>query len=182
LVFGARAGKAAAAYAAGQNDPGPVVHAQAEDEVRRLERDYLRRTMGTEHLADLRVEMHKTMEEHAGIFRAEASLQQAAETLRKLQDRFRGVALEDRSHTFNTQLIAALELGCMLDVAEAIVSAALERRESRGAHQRTDYPQRDDAKFLAHSLIFRSAEGPPRVELLPVTITRWPPGQRVYGR
>jgi len=182
LVFGARAGQAAATYAAGQNEPGPAVRAQAEDEARRLEQDYLCRTTGTERLADLRVEMHKTMEEHAGIYRAEASLHQAAETLRKLQDRFRDVALDDRSHTFNTQLIAALELACMLDVAETIVSAALERRESRGAHQRTDCPQRDDAKFLAHSLIFRSADGLPRVELLPVTITRWPPGQRVYGR
>ena len=69
----------------------------------------------------------------------------------------------------------------MLDVAEAIVNAALRREESRGAHQRTDFPARDDERFLAHSLIYRNADGSPRVEYLPVTITRWPPAERVYG-
>ena len=70
----------------------------------------------------------------------------------------------------------------MLDVAEAIVHSALHRRESRGSHQRTDYPRRDDAQYLAHSLADRTEDGPPRIEYLPVTITRWPPGQRVYGK
>jgi fumarate reductase flavoprotein subunit len=79
-------------------------------------------------------------------------------------------------------LTSALELGFMLEVAEAIVQCAGQRRESRGAHQRTDFPQRDDEKFLAHSLVFRNEDGTSRVEYLPVTITRWPPGERVYGR
>ena len=70
----------------------------------------------------------------------------------------------------------------MLDVAEAMVQSALYRTESRGAHQRTDFPERDDEKFLAHSLISRNQDGSTRVELLPVKITRWPPGERVYGR
>jgi fumarate reductase flavoprotein subunit len=70
----------------------------------------------------------------------------------------------------------------MLDVAEAIVHSALRREESRGAHQRTDFPARDDRRFLAHSLAYRNADGSCRVEYLPVTITRWPPGERVYGR
>ncbi len=70
----------------------------------------------------------------------------------------------------------------MLDVAEAIVHSAAARHESRGAHQRTDYPERDDERFLAHSLAYRVVGGPPRLDLLPVTITRWPPGERVYGR
>jgi fumarate reductase flavoprotein subunit len=78
--------------------------------------------------------------------------------------------------------VALLELENLLDVAEAIVHSALQRRESRGAHQRTDYPRRDDGRYLAHSLAYRVPNGPPRVELRPVTITRWPPGERVYGR
>jgi fumarate reductase flavoprotein subunit len=70
----------------------------------------------------------------------------------------------------------------MLDVAEAIVNAALQREESRGAHQRTDHPARDDQRFLTHSLVSRATDGSCRVDYLPVTITRWPPGERVYGR
>lgn len=182
LVFGARAGKAAAGFAAQQKAPGAAVLAQAEDERHRLEEALLRKAGGGPRVADLRSEMHKTMEESAGIYRAEAGLQQAATTLRKLHERFQDVALDDRSHTFNTELVLALELGFMLDVAEAIVHAALWRRESRGSHQRTDHPVRDDARFLAHSLVSRSADGLPRVDSAPVSITRWPPGQRVYGR
>jgi fumarate reductase flavoprotein subunit len=79
-------------------------------------------------------------------------------------------------------LIAALELSFMLDVAETMVQCALDRTESRGAHQRTDYPARDDQKFLAHSLAYRKDDGSPRVEYRPVKITRWPPGERVYGK
>jgi fumarate reductase flavoprotein subunit len=70
----------------------------------------------------------------------------------------------------------------MLDVAQAIVQCALHRTESRGSHQRTEFPQRNDEKFLAHSLIFRQSDGSSRIEYLPVTITRWPPGKRVYGK
>jgi fumarate reductase flavoprotein subunit len=92
------------------------------------------------------------------------------------------LALDDHSRTFNTELTSALELGFMLDVAESIVQCALQRTESRGAHQRTDFPQRDDHKFLAHSLISRNPDGSGRVEYLPVKITRWPPGERVYGQ
>ena len=90
--------------------------------------------------------------------------------------------MDDRSYTFNTELTAALELSYMLDVAQTIVQSALERRESRGSHQRTDYLQRDDERFLLHSLAYRAEDGSPRIEYLPVTITRWPPGKRVYGR
>jgi fumarate reductase flavoprotein subunit len=103
-------------------------------------------------------------------------------TLRELQERFRNVALQDHSRTFNTELTAALELSFMLDVAEAIVQSALHRTESRGSHQRTDFPARDDQRFLSHSLFFRNEDGSFRVEYLPVAITRWPPGERVYGR
>jgi fumarate reductase flavoprotein subunit len=182
LVFGARAGKAAAAFAAAQRDSNPSVVAQAEDEGRRLEGNFLRKTGGRERIATLRTEMHETMEESAGIYRTSAALEKATEKLRSLQERFRDLALDDRSYTFNTELTAALELSYMLDVAEAIVHAALRRKESRGSHQRTDFPARDDKEFLAHSLASRGADGRPRIEYLPVTITRWPPGKRVYGR
>ncbi len=182
LVFGARAGKAAAAFAAGQGEAGPAVMAQAHDEERRLEERFLRKTGGRERIATLRGEMHKVMEESAGIYRTESTLQAAAGRLRGLRERFSDVSLDDRSHTFNTELTAALELSYMLDLARTIVQSALERKESRGSHQRTDHPQRDDERFLAHSLAYRSDDGTPRIEYKPVTITRWPPGKRVYGR
>ncbi len=182
LVFGARAGRAAATFAAEQPEPNGHVLAQAMDEEKRLKRQFLHKTGGREHLATIREEMQTTMENSTGIYRMGASLLQAAETLRILQERFQDVALDDRSHTFNTELTAALELSCMLDVAETIVQCALHRTESRGAHQRTDFPKRDDEKFLTHSLVFRQKDGSPRVEYLPVTVTRWPPAERVYGR
>jgi fumarate reductase flavoprotein subunit len=126
--------------------------------------------------------MHQIMEESAGIYRTEAVLKEATGKLRRLQERFQDLSLDDDSYTFNTELTAALELSYMLDVAQTIVQSALERRESRGSHQRTDHPQRDDERFLAHSLASRAEDGAPRVAYRPVTITRWPPGQRVYGR
>jgi fumarate reductase flavoprotein subunit len=182
LVFGARAGRAAAAFAAGQREPSPSVITQAQDEQRRLEEQFLRKTGGRERIATLRAEMHKTMEASAGIYRTGPVLQEAAQTLRRLQERLQDVSLDDPSYTFNTELTTVLELSYMLDVAEAIVQSALQRKESRGSHQRTDYPARDDAQYLRHSLAYRTEDGPPRIEYLPVTITRWPPGKRVYGK
>ena len=133
-------------------------------------------------MATVREEMQKTMEEGAGIYRTGDGLAKAAERLRDLQERCQRVAIEDHSRTFNTELTAALELAFMLDTAEAIVHSALRREESRGAHQRTDFPARDDAKFLKHSLAIRNPDGSCRIEYAPVTITRWPPAERVYGK
>ena len=182
LVFGARAGQAAAEYASSERrDPGPAVLSQAKDEERRLEKEVLQKEGGRERIADIREAMQKTMEDSAGIYRSGASLEKGAQELQVLQQRFRDVLIEDRSRVFNTERIAALELSFMLDVAEAVVKSALLREESRGAHQRTDYPARDDARFLGHSLIHRQPDGSSRVEYLPVTITRWPPAERVYG-
>src|SRR2546428_588745 len=90
--------------------------------------------------------------------------------------------LGGQRYTFKSEVTAAPEPSYLLDVAGAIVQAAVRRRESRGSHQRTDFPARDDTEFLAHSLAYRGADGRPRIEYLPVTITRWPPGKRVYGR
>ncbi len=182
LVFGARAGRAAAAFASDQKEPSSHVMVQALDEKRRLEEEFLGKTGGRERISTIREEMQKAVEEGAGIYRTHDSLAAAATKIQELQGRFRDVAIEDHSHTFNTELTAALELSFMLDVAEAIIQCALHRTESRGAHQRTDFPKRDDEKFLAHSLVYRNEDGSSRVEYLPVTITRWPPGERVYGK
>ncbi|MBI3981271.1 MAG: fumarate reductase (quinol) flavoprotein subunit [Gemmatimonadetes bacterium] len=182
LVFGARAGRAAAAYAARAPAPTGPTRAQALDEERRVLSKVRGDGGGGERVATIRTAMQRALEAGAGIYRDEVGLRRAAEGIEGLKARAQGVTLDDRSHTFNTEVVAFLELENMLDVAEAIVHAALVRRESRGAHQRTDFPARDDNRFLAHSLAYRSPNGPPRVDLLPVTITRWPPGERVYGR
>ncbi len=183
LVFGARAGRAAAVYA-GLNGGtvSSAVLAQGRDEERRLEQELTGRTDGHERIADIRTEMQATMEDGAGIYRDGDALAKAANSLRELRERFAGAAVDDHSRSFNTELVALLELSCMLDVAESIIASALHREESRGAHQRIDFPARDDARYLAHSLIHRKPDGTGKVEYLPVTITRWPPGERVYGR
>ncbi|HET8577406.1 MAG TPA: fumarate reductase (quinol) flavoprotein subunit [Methylomirabilota bacterium] len=182
LVFGARAGKAAAAFSAEQRGPSPSLVAQAQDEYERLERSFLRKRGGRERIATLRAEMHQITETSAGIYRTETALKDGAGKLKVLQERFQDLSLDDHSYTFNTQLIQALELSYMLDLAQTIVQSGLERRESRGSHQRSDYPQRDDERYLAHSLAYQTEEGIPRIEYTPVTITRWPPGKRVYGK
>src|SRR5215831_14573543 len=182
LVFGARAGRAAAEFASDQKASKEQVLVQATDESARLEDQFLQKRGGRERISTLRDQMQKTMEESAGIYRSGDSLAGAAAKLHELQERFRDVALDDRSLVFNTELVSAIELSFMLDVAESMVQCALQRTESRGAHQRTDFPGRNDEKFLAHSLVFRKADDRPQVEYSPVTITRWPPGERVYGK
>ena len=182
LVFGARAGRTAAMSVSGQKASKRHVLSQAMDEQERLEHRFLRKNGGRERISVIREEMRKAMEESVGIYRSGPSLAAAADKLQELQERFQNVFLDDHSRSFNTELTAALELSFMLDVAEATVQCALHRTESRGAHQRTDFPSRDDEKFLAHSLIFRNEDGSSRLEYLPVTITRLPPAERVYGR
>ncbi|MFX0577167.1 fumarate reductase (quinol) flavoprotein subunit [Nocardia nepalensis] len=183
LVFGARAGRAAAEYASSATaDRTSAVQALGRVEQDRLERDLTRHAEGSERIAHIRTEMQDTMENSAGIYRDGDSLAAAADKLRELRDRFGNACLDDHSRAFNTELVAMLELSCMLDVAECIIACALAREESRGAHQRTDFPARNDQRFLAHSVIHREPDGSGRVSYLPVTITRWPPGERVYGR
>jgi fumarate reductase flavoprotein subunit len=180
LVFGARAGKAAAEYASRGLDVNPHVIAQKTDERRWLEQDVFGRP-GGDRIATIRDEMQKTLEQSAGIYRNGASLSLGVEQMARLRERSGNLVLEDQSKTFNTERVYALELSFMLDVAQAILAAAVRREESRGAHQRTDFPERDDQRFLAHSLVSRNADGSCRVSYLPVTITRLPPGKRVYG-
>jgi len=182
LVFGARAGRSAAAWASGQGECSKEIDHQALAEEERL--DGLRHRAGSEgeRVAPLRGEMQHAMEEGAGIYRDEEGLRRAANTIGVIKARLARLALDDGSDTFNTELLAALELENLVDCAEAIIHSALDRRESRGAHQRTDHPERDDDGYLAHSLAWREAGSSPRVTLEPVEITRWPPGERVYGR
>jgi succinate dehydrogenase flavoprotein subunit len=182
LVFGARAGRAAARFGSEQKTPSGNILAQAVDEERRIQEKFLRGAEGGERVSDIREEMQKAMEASAGIYRSGKTLAESGGALRGLQERYCRTSLSDRSHTFNTELVSALELAFMLDTAEAIVQSALHRTESRGAHQRTDFPKRNDGEFLAHTLAYRNDDGSTRIEHLPVKITRWPPGERVYGR
>ncbi len=128
----------------------------------------------------MRSSLNHALEEGAGIFRDDSSLQQACDTIRSLKQRFDNVRVTDTSRTFNSELISILELEAMLDVGEAIAHSARSRTESRGSHQRTDHPERDDEHFLNHSLATRTG-GDPRIDYRDVVITRWPPGKRTYG-
>ncbi len=182
LVFGARAGRAAATQAREHPEPAPAsLQIQADDEQRRIARDYVNRLDGTDRIATIRAELRDAMESGCGIYRAELTLQSTANKVAELRERVQRVKLDDHSLSFNTQLTAALELEFMIDVGEAIAHSALRRAESRGSHQRTDFPKRDDAQYLKHSLAFKTA-GPPRIDYKDVAISKWPPGERVYGR
>jgi fumarate reductase flavoprotein subunit len=182
LVFGARAGRAAAEYAASAGPAPHAIEAQAADEVRRLERDVMGGKSGTERISAIREEMQTIMEDSAGIYRTGPAMAKGVEALAELQQRIGKAGVADTSRSFNTELLAALELANMLDIGETMLESGLRREESRGAHQRTDFPDRDDERFLMHQVVHRNSDGTPRVESLPVTITRWPPGERTYGR
>ncbi|MHC4954648.1 MAG: fumarate reductase (quinol) flavoprotein subunit [Planctomycetota bacterium] len=180
LVFGARAGTNAAQFAREHDAPAAnVVEACVENERRRIQSIL---TGDGERVSALRRELQQTLENGAGIYRDDAGLRAAADSLASLRERAANVSLDDASATFNTELVAALEFGYLLDCAEALVFSALARTESRGSHQRLDHPERDDDAFLAHSVAHRREGEEPLVELKPVTITNWPPGARVYGQ
>ena len=182
LVFGRRAGKAAAQFALESPRLNTAsLDLQVAEEQERIRRNFFKKEGGTERIFTLRKEMNKTMETSAGIYRSEKSLKESCNKIKELKDRFSNIIMEDRSVTFNTELTSALELDFMLDVAEAIVYSALERTESRGSHQRTDFPGRDDENFLKHSLAYRN-DTEPRIDYKDVVITKWPPGERVYGK
>ncbi len=180
LVFGARVGRQAAEDAsdAAAPAPDPLVE-QAGAERDRLVSAYLDRKGGAERISAIRSDLQAATERGAGVYRTEESLKEAVEEVRGLRDRYADVALDDRDRAFNTELVAALELDHMLDVAEAVVRSGLERRESRGSHTRRDHPDRDDERFLKHSLALSTPEGA-RVEYRDVTITEWPPAERKY--
>jgi fumarate reductase flavoprotein subunit len=182
LVFGNRAGKAAAEFALSQNGVSTKVDLVAAEEAIHIDHSFLNKKNGSEKIVTIRKAMHDCMESGAGIYRTEESLRKSQGVIRELQERFKAISIHDSSKTFNTELIAALELSYLLDIAEAVVQCALHRKESRGSHQRTDFPKRDDVNFLSHSLVYRRERDLPEIKYSPVTITRWPPGERVYGR
>jgi len=183
LVFGARVGKAAAEFANRDLPFSPNLDAIARDEQKRIESHFFSDAdEDSETVTGIRDEMHKAMEEGAGIYRTKSSLETSRNTILTLQERLKKIRIRDHSYTFNTELVSALELSSMLDVAETIIQSALERTESRGSHQRIDYPERNDEDFLTHSLAYQSAGNVPRIEWKPVTITKWPPGERKYGQ
>jgi fumarate reductase flavoprotein subunit len=182
LVAGKRSAERAAVYAreTTANGDDPAIEAQAEAVVAGI-RELLQRGGGGESVAQIRREMKETLEAGAGIYREESSTSAACERIAQLRERYGSIEVHDKSNVFNTDLQQALELKNMLDVAETITEASLERRESRGAHQRLDHTERDDENFLKHSLATRQADARPGIEWLDVTITRSKPGVRDYS-
>ena len=152
----------------------------AEQAQRRIT-DLFRRPSGSESIAGLRREMTESMETGVGIYRTEESLSATCDKLAELRHRYSGIELQDKSNVFNTDLISALELECMLEVAQAVAVAARERKESRGSHQRLDYESRDDESYLKHTLAYHQENQSPRIEYLDVVITRSQPGVRNYS-
>ncbi len=173
LVFGRRAGRDMARYLK-EAERVPVAHNPDSDVREELER--LRNSTGGEKVGTIREELAACMMEWCGIFRNGPDLQRMLDKLGELRDRYARITLDDRGCKFNQDLLEAWELGCLLDVAEATVRSALNRTESRGAHMREDYPKRDDAQWLKHTLLYRDG----RFAYKPVTITRFQPQERKY--
>jgi fumarate reductase flavoprotein subunit len=180
LVFGARVGRQAAQDSTEEKPPAEEPLAKlAEAEQERLVATYLEKDGQGERIAPIRRDLQAAMERGAGVFRTEESLKEALEEVGRLLERYKAVRLDDRDRAFNTELVAALELENMLAVAETVLWAALERRESRGSHTRRDHQTRDDERFLKHSLAFAGPDGP-RIDYSDVTITKWPAAERKY--
>ena len=180
LVFGARSGKAASEYVQSQSAPSSnIIEALARDEQKRIDQQFLNKRNGKERIADIRSEMQMSMEEGIGVYRSEESMKKTCNKLADLRGRFANIKVEDTKGVFNTEITSALELDFMLDIAQAVAHCALDRKESRGSHTRTDFPKRDDDQYLKHSLAYRT-QGEPKVDYLPVAITRWQPEERKY--
>ena len=181
VVFGRRSGVAAASFAkdiAGRGIPLPGQQVQAEEEAR------INVLLGSggagESVAGMRLEMGEVMNEHLAVFRNEEGMRVAFDKIKDLQRRYASVSVKNSGRIYNTSLIFALELGFMLDCAESIVSGALQRKESRGAHTRTDFPDRNDTEWMKHILVYYEEDAEPRTSTLPVVITRWEPQVRSY--
>jgi succinate dehydrogenase flavoprotein subunit len=180
LVFGARSGQKAVEYARGAGAPDEArARDQAGAEAARLEALRGARR-GDEKLARLRNEMNQALEAGCGVYREQASMALACKDLAQLQQRAQKLELSDSSRVFNTELVAALELQNMLDVAEAVANAAAARKESRGAHACSDHPARNDAEYLHHSLVTRGADGRPQLGKKAVRLGIWEPEERKY--
>ncbi|HEY3264230.1 MAG TPA: succinate dehydrogenase flavoprotein subunit [Actinomycetota bacterium] len=177
VVFGRRGGRHMAAYAADASLPD--VDRGAETPLRERLDDLLGRPEGF-NAADIRAELQDSMFDLAFVVRTEESLRKMQEILGNLRERFERVYVQDTGKRYNTELMEAVELGFLLDNAEALVAAALARDESRGAHFREDHPLRDDANWLKHSLAYRRDDGSIRLEYKPVQMGPYVPMERKY--
>ncbi len=178
VVFGKPAGAAAAELA--KNKPEDTsFDLKAEEDRARKEIEELLKKESKENINDIRIEMAQTMWDKVGIFREEKPMQEAIEKIKELKERYKNLAPGDSGKLFNTALINYIELGFLLDIAEAIAVNAENRKESRGAHARRDYPDRDDENWLKHSLSYYTEDGP-KIEYSEVRITKWQPQERKY--
>ncbi|MQF49087.1 FAD-binding protein, partial [SAR202 cluster bacterium AC-647-N09_OGT_505m] len=177
IVFGRRSGEAAARYS--REKPHRVI---PESRVS-LDEDQLKEIMARVDNGDtpakIRYEMGVTMNDYVAVFRTVGGMETARKKLRDLRDRFQRVPVQDKGRVFNTNIIFTIELGFMLDCAETIVMSALERKESRGAHFMTEYPERDDENWIKHISVRSTPDGP-QLDHVPVTITQWQPEVRSY--
>ena len=176
IVFGRRSGVNAARFAE-SSDYGDL-----PGDVQDFTRDLLDRALngsGQERASHIRRELQDTMMENASVFRTQETLSNQVELVRELKTRFRQVGVEDKGEQFNTELMEVIELGFLLDNAEQLVHAALNRQESRGAHSREDFQERDDDGWLKHTLVYQDGDGV-RIDYKPVTLGRYEPKPRVY--
>ncbi len=175
-VFGKRAGIYAVEYAKTAKHV-PVPKNAVEETVALL--DHMRNATGTEKVAVLRKELQDTMDLNAQVYRTEESLNEALAKIAELRKRYENVQVQDKGMRFNTDLLEAVELGFLLDLAEVLVVTAKERRESRGGHFREDYPERNDDKFMVHSMAYKKGSKI-KIDWKPVTITNYQPMERKY--
>jgi len=180
VTYGRRAGLHAGDEALANRNGALVSESAVRDADARVRAIYGR--SGGQRPWEVREELATSMYDDAGVFRNSERLERCLAKVGELRERGRNVVVDDTGDRFNTDLVSVFELESMLEMADCLVTGALARTESRGAHQRLDFPNRDDEHFLVHQLTLREPDGPPRVETLPVTLTRWPPGERVYGR
>jgi succinate dehydrogenase / fumarate reductase flavoprotein subunit len=178
LIFGRRAGEHAAARAAGTSFPDVDWKAQLRRDMEMID-GIIARPRDGRRVSEIKSDLGELMNRHAAVFRDEAGLQTARERIDELREEADRAWIDDQGTVFNQDVLGALELGYMIDCAEATVVGAIERKESRGAQFRTDYPERNDAEWLKHIDITRNGDGP-KVSYSPVTITQWEPEERKY--
>ncbi len=178
LIFGRRAGEHAAARAASMPMPRVDSHSRLREDAAEIDAIIARPHDGR-RVSEIKHELGELMNRYAAVFRDEAGLQSALETIGRLKEEAASAWIDDRGTVFNQDVLGAIELGYMVDCAEATVVAAIERKESRGAQFRTDYPERNDEEWLKHIDISLGVDGP-EVSYSPVTITQWQPEERKY--